>query len=111
MKLSSLGLENVAFRGTQLRNTEFVYGCAVYTGADTKMSQNSKMKANKFSSIEVTMNKYLIVFLVILAVEVLIATILKYTLGLDRPNLDTSEENVPWYLDKEKLQLTGAFEM
>ena len=111
MKISSLGLENVAFRGTQLRNTEFVYGCAVYTGPDTKMSQNSKMKANKFSSIEVTMNKYLIVFLVILAVEVLISTILKYTLGLDRPNLDTSEENVPWYLDKEKLKLTGGTEM
>ena len=54
----SLGLENVAFRGTKLMNTEFVYGCALYTGADTKMSQNSKMKLNKFSSIEVTMNKY-----------------------------------------------------
>ena len=53
----SLNLENVAFRGTKLMNTEFVYGCALYTGADTKMSQNSIMKANKFSSIEVTMNK------------------------------------------------------
>ena len=53
----SLSLQNVAFRGTKLMNTEFVYGCALYTGADTKMSQNSKMKANKFSSIEVKMNK------------------------------------------------------
>ena len=58
METVSLGLENVAFRGTKLMNTEFVYGCALYTGADTKMSQNSKMKLNKFSSIEVTMNKY-----------------------------------------------------
>ena len=56
-EITDLSLENVAFRGTKLMNTEFVYGCALYTGADTKMSQNSKMKANKFSSIEVTMNK------------------------------------------------------
>ena len=81
IKIASLGLENVAFRGTQLKNTEFVYGCAVYTGLDTKMSQNSRMKSNKFSSIEVSMNKYLIVFLIILAVEIIISTILKYTLG------------------------------
>ena len=38
----SIGLKNMAFRGSKLKNTEFVYGCAVYTGQDTKMSQNSK---------------------------------------------------------------------
>ena len=61
----SLSLQNVAFRGTKLMNTEFVYGCALYTGADTKMSQNSKKNPTKFSSIEVKMNKYLIVFLIL----------------------------------------------
>jgi hypothetical protein len=39
------------------RNTDYVFGCVVYTGKDTKMSQNSKSTANKFSTVEVTMNK------------------------------------------------------
>ena len=45
----SLGPDNIVWRGTRLKNTDFVYGCAVYTGRDTKMSQNSKLKSNKFS--------------------------------------------------------------
>ena len=72
VETASLGLENVAFRGTKLENTEFVYGCAIYTGADTKMSQNSKLKNNKFSSVEISMNKYLIFFLMILFLEIAI---------------------------------------
>ncbi len=105
MKVASLGLDNVAFRGTQLKNTEFIYGCAIYTGPDTKMSQNSRMKSNKFSSIEVMMNKYLIIYVGILLVEIVLASILKYTVGNDRPNL-SSDEDVPWYLGK-KIDLTA----
>ena len=30
--IGSLGLENIAMRGTQLENTDWVYGVAVYTG-------------------------------------------------------------------------------
>ena len=93
----SLGLENMAFRGTQLKNTEFVYGCAIYTGADTKMSQNSRSTANKFSSVEVKMNKYLLFFLLIVFLEVLISTLLDFYIGIDRHYLD--DNDVPWYLN------------
>ena len=80
--IGSLGLENIALRGTQvcdmvwcdvwhgdvyhvdnvytwyqLENTEYVYGAAVYTGQDTKMSMNSKLGTNKFSTVEHSMNK------------------------------------------------------
>ena len=55
--IGSLGLENIAMRGTQLENTEHVYGAAVYTGQDTKMSMNSKLGTNKFSTVEHSMNK------------------------------------------------------
>lgn len=88
-----------------MKNTEFAYGCAVYTGSDTKMSQNSKMKSNKFSSIEVSMNKYLLLFLFILLFLIVLSTILSYTIGIDRPNLDDSE--VPWYLNTESLDLNA----
>ena len=93
----SIGLENTAFRGTQLKNTDFVYGCAIYTGADTKMSQNSRSTANKFSSVEVKMNKYLLFFLLIVFLEVLVSTLLDFYTGIDRPNLDDNQ--VPWYLN------------
>ena len=55
--IGSLGLENIAMQGTQLENTEHVYGAAVYTGQDTKMSMNSKLGTNKFSTVEHSMNK------------------------------------------------------
>ena len=70
-----------------------MYGCAVYTGRDTKMSrvckeyfaknadyvsfQNSKQGKNKFSTVEVTMNRVLLVYMLILVLECTLCTILK----------------------------------
>jgi phospholipid-translocating ATPase len=73
----ALGQENVALRGAKLKNTEFMYGCAIYTGEDTKMSRNSRMTTNKFSTAEITMNKYLIFFMILLFLEVRIISSLK----------------------------------
>jgi len=33
----SLGAENMVLRGSSLKNTEFIYGVAVFTGHDTKV--------------------------------------------------------------------------
>jgi len=88
MELCSLSLENLVMRGTQLRNTDYVFGCVVYTGKDTKMSQNSKSTANKFSTVEVTMNKFLLIFMAILVAEIVICTSLKYTIGIDSPSIE-----------------------
>ena len=102
-----MSLQNVAFRGTKLMNTEFVYGCALYTGADTKMSQNSKKNPTKFSSIEVIMNKYLIVFFILLLVEIIVSSVLQFTTGIDRSNLEDSD--VPWYLSNSR-EILDIFE-
>lgn len=72
-----------------------MYGVAIYTGQDTKMSMNSKMTGNKFSTVEKSMNKYLIFFMFLLFLEVFLATILKYQVASDRPGDDVT---VPWYI-------------
>ncbi|XP_018306223.1 probable phospholipid-transporting ATPase IF [Mycetomoellerius zeteki] len=72
-----LTIEHLLLRGSRLKDTEYVIGCAVYTGQDTKLSLNSKIVSNKFSTAEKSINKYLIVYVVILLTEVLICTLLK----------------------------------
>lgn len=101
-EMTSIGLENMAFRGSKLKNTEFAYGAAVYTGSDSKMSQNSKMKSNKFSSIEISMNKYLIFFLLLQIIFIAFSTTMAFTTGLDRA---AEKEDVPWYLNDDPLPL------
>ncbi len=74
-----LGPESLLLRGARLKNTDFVYGCAVYTGEDTKMSLNSKGKQTKYSQIERKLNVYLLVYLIALTSTCIIFTILKFT--------------------------------
>jgi magnesium-transporting ATPase (P-type) len=39
-------------RGSSLRNTDYVYGLAVFTGHETKIMKNSVKAKNKFSKLE-----------------------------------------------------------
>ncbi|XP_071540026.1 phospholipid-transporting ATPase IF-like [Panulirus ornatus] len=73
-----LGTENLLLRGARLKNTTTVYGVAIYTGKDTKMALNSKMVNKKFSTVEKSMNNFLVFFLVVLLLEVLVCTVIKY---------------------------------
>lgn len=47
-----LSTDNLLLRGSRLKDTEYVVGCAIYTGQDTKLSLNSKIVSNKFSTAE-----------------------------------------------------------
>ncbi|XP_060071091.1 phospholipid-transporting ATPase IF-like [Ylistrum balloti] len=81
-------------------NSSFIFiGCAIYTGPETKMALNSKNKVTKFSQVERAMNTFLIIFLVVLLIESLTCTILKYVF-VNR----SSVKDKLWYLpdmDKE----------
>lgn len=75
---TSLATDNLLLRGARLRNTAWVYGVCIYTGKDTKMALNSKIKSNKFSTIDKSMNYFLVFFFVFMVFEIVLCTLLKY---------------------------------
>ena len=75
----SLSNDNLLLAGTVLKNTGHVFACCVYAGTQTKISLNSKITKNKFSTLERSLNKYLIVMVVILMLEMTTSTILSFT--------------------------------
>ena len=62
----------ILLRGSSLRNTEWVYGVAIYTGHDTKIMMNSARSRPKLSNIERFTNKYI---LMSIAVQTLVALV------------------------------------
>ncbi|KAG7467216.1 hypothetical protein MATL_G00150900 [Megalops atlanticus] len=93
-----LGAENLLLRGATLKNTEYIYAVAIYTGMETKMALNYQSKSQKRSAVEKSMNAYLIVYLCILISKALINTALKYVWQAD-PNRDE-----PWYNQKTEVE-------
>jgi phospholipid-transporting ATPase len=71
----SLGADNLMLRGSSLKNTEYVYGIAVFTGHDTKIMKNSAAAKYKFSSLEKLMNKTLIVVFFLQIILALVAAV------------------------------------
>lgn len=65
-KVLPLSAENLLLRGSRVKNTECVIGCAVYTGMTTKLQLNSRRTRNKISSCEMFINRFLIFILIIL---------------------------------------------
>ncbi|KAI0230344.1 putative phospholipid-transporting ATPase IF [Lamellibrachia satsuma] len=98
----SLGPENLLLRSSRLKNSGFVFGFAVYTGQDTKISLNFMTGKAKFSRIEKRMNMYLLVFLVFLVLYSSIWVYLKYMFYEQTEHHHSSM----WYLPKGEPQLT-----
>ncbi|XP_013916448.1 PREDICTED: probable phospholipid-transporting ATPase IH [Thamnophis sirtalis] len=93
-----LGSENVLLRGATLKNTEHIFGVAIYTGMETKMALNYQSKSQKRSAVEKSMNAFLIVYLCILISKALINTILKYVWQLEQ------YRDEPWYNKKTESE-------
>mmetsp|Transcript_1437 Transcript_1437/g.935 ORF Transcript_1437/g.935 Transcript_1437/m.935 type:complete len:353 (-) Transcript_1437:826-1884(-) len=60
-----LSNEQVLLRGSTLRNTEFVYGIALYTGHETKIMKNSVKSKAKLSKLEKATNMYIILMVIL----------------------------------------------
>eukprot|EP00095_Tigriopus_kingsejongensis_P003263 snap_masked-scaffold69_size418775-processed-gene-3.10 protein:Tk03263 transcript:snap_masked-scaffold69_size418775-processed-gene-3.10-mRNA-1 annotation:"hypothetical protein DAPPUDRAFT_315465" len=82
----SLANENLLWAGTELRNTSLVFGICVYAGTETKMSLNSKITRIKFSTIEKSLNRYLLFFLALLLLEMIISTAFSLAFGVEYMN-------------------------
>jgi magnesium-transporting ATPase (P-type) len=67
----SLDIDQMLLRGSSLRNTDFIYGISIYTGHDTKVMMNSSKSKPKFSKIEIAMNRYILISILI---QVLVCT-------------------------------------
>uniref|UniRef100_A0A8C0RSM3 Phospholipid-transporting ATPase n=1 Tax=Canis lupus familiaris TaxID=9615 RepID=A0A8C0RSM3_CANLF len=93
-----LGSENLLLRGATLKNTEKIFGVAIYTGMETKMALNYQSKSQKRSAVEKSMNVFLIVYLCILISKALINTVLKYV-WQSEPFRDE-----PWYNQKTESE-------
>ncbi|KAM4537847.1 phospholipid-transporting ATPase IH isoform 2-T2 [Fundulus diaphanus] len=94
----SLASQNLLLRGATLKNTEYIFGVAIYTGMESKMALNYQSKSQKRSAVEKSMNAYLVVYLCILISKAVINTVLKYVWQAD-PNKDE-----PWYNEKTETE-------
>ncbi|XP_026638963.1 phospholipid-transporting ATPase IB [Microtus ochrogaster] len=71
----ALGPDQILLRGTQLRNTQWVFGVVVYTGHDSKLMQNSTKAPLKRSNVEKVTNVQILVLFGILLVMALVSSV------------------------------------
>jgi phospholipid-translocating ATPase len=86
--------ENILLRGSTLKIAPVIYGCAIYTGQETKMMLNSKFKSNKVSCIERRIN------ILITACFFIIFIIVCVSFGFSSRYDDLYDSH--WYLSSRK---------
>ena len=75
-RASPIDNTNILLRGSTVRNTNWVLGCVVFTGPDTKLMMNSKHPPHKRSNVERRVNRYLIIVFSLLFVMVVVSTVI-----------------------------------
>lgn len=80
-----LSIDNLLLRGVKLKDTDFVIGCVIYTGQDTKLSLNSKVGKPKVSTSDRSISKFLIMTVVAMVVMILFSSVRKMIHDLKNP--------------------------
>ncbi len=112
-------IDNVLLRGTSLKNVDFVYGLVIYTGVDTKIMKNIQTFSHKSSSIEKTLNKVIIVVIIIVfsicvgltmfGMIFLSANVPNYEMGQLKSEYIYYAQNSSYNFTLEFFSLFGAF--
>ncbi|CAF1349117.1 unnamed protein product, partial [Didymodactylos carnosus] len=70
-----LGSDQILLRGSQLKNTGWVYGLVIYTGKETKLMMNSSSVPFKRTNVEQIANNQILLLLFLLLILCLFSTI------------------------------------
>ncbi|CAF0833819.1 unnamed protein product [Adineta steineri] len=70
-----LGSDQILLRGSQLKNTAWIYGLVIYSGHDTKLMMNSSSVPFKRTNVEQVTNSQILFLLLILVILCLFSTI------------------------------------
>ena len=109
-----LDAKQLLLKGAKLKNTSWIIGIVVYTGHNCKIMKNAKDPVTKYSSVELLMNKTLIIIFILQAILCIISAILRgyyYNLnnldkvdGYGGNNINTSEVSFGYTLYKYGLE-------
>ncbi|GAM27196.1 hypothetical protein SAMD00019534_103710 [Acytostelium subglobosum LB1] len=82
---------NFVLQATHLRNTDYIYGIAVYTGNETKVGKNKKVPASKWTKLDRSINN-ITIFIFCLQLT------LVFIFGAIGDSIRRSQDSDTWYL-------------
>ncbi|KAF8582656.1 phospholipid-translocating P-type ATPase [Ramaria rubella] len=92
-----IDLQTTLLRGTVLRNTKWVIGVVLFTGADTKITLNSGCTPSKRSKVERQMNPQVFINLILLAIMAVVCGIVDALIEQKK-----YPESAPWLYDDNR---------
>lgn len=101
-KRMPLSPDQMILRGTFLRNTQHIYGVAVFTGHETKLMRNATATPIKRTAVEHMINLQIIFLFLIL----IVMTVLSSLGNVIRQNTD---RNKAWYLSLSSTSAASTF--
>lgn len=78
-RATSLSINNVIFKGSHIKNTEYIFGVILYTGNDTKIMKNISNNKHKLGYVNKELNSYTIIGLIFTFICVFISVLFKWT--------------------------------
>lgn len=81
-----LTIDQILLRGSNLKNTDYLYGLVVFTGHETKIMKNQVQSKAKLSKLERALNQYILII-------VIIQIIISFTAAFSNSIIEVVEAN------------------